>query len=515
MMKRQIKIATKVILSSFALCLANWAWAIPDQPGTLDATWAPTSPLGPGKLITPLGIDVNDTLRAMAVQPDGKVLLAGACVNNGMYQAFCSVRYLPTGAIDSTWGNAGTLLTAVGSSVAHAYAMTVQPDGKVLLAGDCLNGTTSNFCSVRYTSTGVLDTTWGTTGKLITSVSSSSSATSAARAMAVQPDGKVLLAGDCWNGLANDFCSVRYSPTGVLDTTWGTLGKLITSFGSVNSYVDRHAIAVQPDGKVLLAGSCSSGGKITFCSVRYLSTGVPDPTWGAMGIPLMTPIGNSADYPNAIAVQPDGKVLLAGNCLIGATNDFCSVRYLSTGAADPTWGTAGQLTTSIGSNDDFAYAVAVQPDGKVLLAGRCLNASSAYDFCSARYSPSGVLDSTWGVAGKLVTSISISSSLSGNAMAVQADGKVLLADHCTNGVSYGFCVVRYDGGPFGYQNCKLDIDGDGSVLATTDILISARIALGVTGPAAINGITFASNATRNTWPLIRDYLVRNCNMVLP
>ena len=99
-------------------------------------------------------------------------------------------------------------------------------------------------------------------------------------------------------------------------------------------------------------------------------------------------------------------------------------------------------------------------------------------------------------------------------MTLQPDGKVLLAGYCTNGATIGFCVARYDGGPFGYRNCSLDIDGDGSVLATTDSLIHTRIALGITGPAVVNGITFPPTATRNTWPLIRDYLVTQCGMSL-
>ena len=100
------------------------------------------------------------------------------------------------------------------------------------------------------------------------------------------------------------------------------------------------------------------------------------------------------------------------------------------------------------------------------------------------------------------------------ALAIQPDGKLLLAGVCANGQNYDFCALRYDGGPFGYKNCSLDIDGDGLVLATTDSLMHTRIALGITGPAVVNGITFRPTATRNTWPLIRDYLVTQCGMSL-
>ena len=99
-------------------------------------------------------------------------------------------------------------------------------------------------------------------------------------------------------------------------------------------------------------------------------------------------------------------------------------------------------------------------------------------------------------------------------MTLQSDGKILLVGTCFNGTNNDFCAARYDGGPFGYQNCKPDIDGDCSFLATTDALIYTRIALGLTGSAVVNGITFPTTATRNTWPLIRDYLVTQCGMSL-
>ena len=130
----------------------------------------------------------------------------------------------------------------------------------------------------------------------------------------------------------------------------------------------------------------------------------------------------------------------------------------------------------------------------------------------------GTLDATWATssplgAGKLITPIG-SGNDQANSITLQPDGKVLLAGNCSNGTNNDFCAARYDGGPFGYQNCKPDIDGDGSFLATTDALIYTRIALGITGPAVIGGMTFAPTATRNTWPLIRDYLVTQCGMSL-
>ena len=187
------------------------------------------------------------------------------------------------------------------------------------------------------------------------------------------------------------------------------------------------------------------------------------------------------------------------------------------GTLDATWATssplgAGKLITPIGSDHDYATAMILQPDGKALLAGYCSNGTN-FDFCAARYLANGTLDSTWNGTGKVITPIGSSYDVAA-ALTLQPDGKVLLAGYCSNGTNADFCAARYDGGPFGYRNCSLDIDGDGSVLATTDSLIHTRIALGITGSAVVNGITFPATATRNTWPLIRDYLVTQCGMSL-
>ena len=217
-----------------------------------------------------------------------------------------------------------------------------------------------------------------------------------------------------------------------------------------------------------------------------------------------------------MTLQPDGKVLLAGYCSNGTNNDFCAARYLASGTLDTTWNGTGKVITAIGSDNDRATSMTLQPDGKVLLAGYCWNGANFY-FCAARYLANGTLDTTWNSTGTNAGTV-ITPMYSGNdyatSMTLQPDGKVLLAGICYNGTNFDFCAARYDGGPFGYRNCTPDIDGDGSFLATTDALINMRIALGITGPAVIGGITFAPNATRNTWPLIRNYLVTQCGMSL-
>jgi uncharacterized delta-60 repeat protein len=488
---------TTVVSACFSLPLH----AIPGQPGTLDNTWGTL-----GRVVTAIGSGA-DRAYAMALQPDGKVLLAGECFG-GTNNDFCVARYNASGSLDATWNGNGKVITAIGTGADRANAMALQPDGKVLLAGYCVGGaSTIYFCAARYNANGTPDLTWNGTGKGITPISTIGTAADLANAMALQPDGKVLLAGYCSNGTNDDFCSLRYNADGTLDSSWGGTGKVITAIGTAN---DRAlAMALQPDGKVLLAGLCSAD----FCAARYNANGTLDNTWNGTGkVTTSVALGVLGGYATAMALQPDGKLLLAGRCGNSASTnyDFCSARYNAIGTLDTTWNGTGKLAVSLVSSDDWATGMTLQPDGKVLMTGQC---APGFAFCAARYNGQGTLDTTWNFTGLVTTSVGPGDARA-QATALQPDGKLLVAGYCSSGIDDDFCVTRYDGGPFGYQNCKMDIDGDGSVLATTDSLIHARIALGITGAAVINGITFPATATRNTWPLIRDYLVTQCGLSL-
>ena len=154
--------------------------------------------------------------------------------------------------------------------------------------------------------------------------------------------------------------------------------------------------------------------------------------------------------------------------------------------------------------------MAIDGSGRIVVAGHSYNGSN-YDFCLARYLAKGAPDISFGNAAVVITPIGTSQD-HGRAITLQPDGKIIVAGSCDVGSRTDFCLARYEGGPFDARNCSLDIDGDNLVLATTDMLIGTRIALGMTGPAVLSGISFAPHATRPTWPLIRDYLVSQCGM---
>jgi uncharacterized delta-60 repeat protein len=511
-------------------------------PGSLDTTPFPAFATGNGK-IPDLAIGVaDDIVSAVVVQPDGKIVMAGTCWN-GSNNDFCVARLNADGSLDTSFdgpnaaspGN-GKFLLPIGTSDESVNAAALQPDGKIVLAGTCQNGSNAeDFCLARLNVDGSLDASFngpsGTgNGKFPLPIGTSFDN---AYALALQPDGKIVVGGNCSNGDNYEFCIARLNADGSFDASFD--GPDASNPGNgrflfpIGSSVDlAYALALQPDGKIVLVGTCWNGSNNDFCVARLDADGALDASFdGPAGTgdgKFLLPIGASNDIARALALQPDGKILVAGYCLVGS-DKFCVARLNADGSLDASFDgpdvsnpSDGKFPLPIGVSNDYAFALALQPDGKIVLAGTCRNASKR-DFCVARLNFDGSLDTSFdGPAGtgdgKFLLTISTTGASRDSAFALtlQPDGKLLVAGGCGVLNNTDFCIARLHGGPFGAQNCKLDFDGNGLVTATIDGLIATRVMLGVRGPAVIGGIGFPANAKRNTWPLIRDYLVSQCGL---
>ena len=480
------------------------AGAVVAAPGALDTTFGAA---GTGKVFTAIGAG-NDNANAMAIQPDGKIVLAGGCVN-GANTDFCVARYNVDGTLDTNFNGNGKVLSPISTSDDIASSLAIQPDGKIVLAGYCFNGANQDFCVARFTAAGALDTSFNTTGFVITPMGTDNDYASA---VALQLDGKIVVAGYCFVSPGYDFCAARYGANGVLDTTFNGNGRVITPVGSGDDV--GNSVVVQIDGKIIVGGYCKNGGNNDFCLVRYKTDGVLDTTFSSGGSgKLIAGIGANNDYANRIAIQPDGKIVAAGFCYNAGANGVCVARFNADGSFDTTLNSTGKVFTAVGGINDDAASIVIQPDGKILTAGSCLNGANS-DFCLVRYFNDGSLDARFNGTGKVISTIGNGNDFA-KAVAQQPDGKIVVAGYCVNGANNDFCLARYDGGSFFASQCSMDIDGDGSVLATTDSLIHARIALGITGSAVVGGITFPNGAKRTTWPQIRDFLNTQCGMTLP
>jgi len=402
-------------------------------PGAPDATFGS----GFGTVITPIGSG-TDVAYSLALQPDGMIVVAGTCSNGTDYD-FCLARYLVNGTLNTNFNGIGKVVTAIGNGNDGAYSLALQPDGKIVVTGSCLNGTTYDFCLARYLASGALDLSFNGTGKVMTAIGSG---TDAAYSVALQPDGKIVVAGRCSNGTNTDFCLARYLASGALDVSLNGTGTVITTIGSGGDIA--RGVALQPDGKIVVAGYCSNGTSADFCLARYLASGTLDVSFNGSGTAI-TPIGVGDDYAISLALQPDGKIIVSGVCSNGANSDFCLARYLANGTFDTSFNSTGKVITPIGSSDDYGYSVALQPDDKIVVAGYCVSGAN-FDFCLARYLANGTLDTSFGSTGKVITAIGSGTDVA-NSAALQPDGKIVVAGFCSNGTNDDFCLARYDGGP--------------------------------------------------------------------
>tara|TARA_R110001606_G_scaffold72450_1_gene166706 strand:+ start:18617 stop:24574 length:5958 start_codon:yes stop_codon:yes gene_type:complete len=361
----------KIIVAGYSFVTTDdFAVARYNTDGSLDATFGTA-----GKVITPIGT-FDDYGWSLAIQSDDKIVVAGYSFN-GSNEDFALVRYTSNGALDTSFDTDGILTTAIGTGDDQAFAVAIQSDGKILAAGRSHNGSNFNFALVRYNTDGSLDTSFDTDGKLTTP---NGSAGDEAWSIAIQPDGKIVLAGTSTN-LQADFTVVRYNTNGSLDTGFDTDGKVTVNIGSGTADDQAYSVALQSDGKIVVGGSYNSG-NLDFALARLNSDGSLDTGFGTAG-KVITAVGISHETGRSVAIQADGKILLAGWSNNGSNYDFALVRYNTDGSLDGSFGTAGKVITPFGTSNDHAYAIGIQSDKKIVLAGRT-NAST-WDMALARY----------------------------------------------------------------------------------------------------------------------------------
>jgi uncharacterized delta-60 repeat protein len=253
---------------------------------------------------------------AVAVQPDGKILAAGATFVGGVGNEWALARYNGDGSLDASFGTGGLVITDIAPEIID---LALQPDGKIVAGG---RGS-GNFALARYNPDGSLDTSFGTGGKVATDWGGDDAIFS----VALQPDGKIVAAGDSLSSTA-DFVLARYSLDGSLDSSFGTGGKVITDFGGVGGRAN--AVVLQPDGKIVAAGiSVHAANPATFALARYNVDGSLDSSFGIGGKVTTSFGGAFGDVANALVLQPDGKIVAAGTD--EATSwDFALARYEGT-----------------------------------------------------------------------------------------------------------------------------------------------------------------------------------------
>jgi uncharacterized delta-60 repeat protein len=372
------------------------------HPGDLDTTFG-----SGGKKTVNFG--GTDAARAVLVQPNGRVVAAGG---GGPASSFCVVRLRSAnGTLDPTFGSGGKRVVDLGSDDESVYGAALQPDGKIVLAGD----SRLQPAVVRLKANGALDTTFDGDGKKLFSWGAIGRVT----AVVVAPNGKILLGG--FSGPEGGNIQVaRMTAKGALDTTFGAGGIATVDFGATEF---GEAIARQADGRILVAGQSSAGGAVI---ARLRATGVLDTDFGGDGR-VTLPGGGSL---SAVLVQPDRNIVVAGNASGSAM--MTVTRLKPDGSLDATFGSAGTTTVAFGSLANPLGGAARQPDGKIVVAGYTQDGE---DVAVARLNTNGSLDATFGTGGKATVDFGVATF--GNAVALARNGRIVVAGQKTGGDDFG------------------------------------------------------------------------------
>jgi uncharacterized delta-60 repeat protein len=397
----------------------------------------------------------TDIANAVALQADGKLVVAGLTYINNDYsqEDFAISRHLPDGTLDVTFGTGGKVKTDFPTLAAVASAVVVQPDGKILVAGGAFPNFTflGDVKLVRYNPDGTLDSSFGVGGIVTTTFPGQGSF---AFALALQPDGKIVMAGTDYINFSSevssntDFALARYNTDGTPDPGFGVGGKVTTDFNGGND--DAFAILVQPDGKLVAVGSAITANFYDFAAARYLPDGTLDSGFGVGGKVRTDFNGGSLDQAHGAVLQPDGKIVAAGTSIFngGLTQPFALARWTAGGQLDASFSGDGKQQVDFGSFDQTAYRVLLQPDGKIIPVGFADTESSDSDFLLARLDTSGTLDPSFGVGGKVRTSFG---DLNGGAKGavLQPDGRIVAVGfQATFSAQWAeFALSRYLGDP--------------------------------------------------------------------
>lgn len=336
------------------------------------------------------------------------------------------------GDLDQTFGRRGKVTTDFNGTTDIAYAVALQPDGKIVVVGTAYaNNDYSNedFAVTRYNANGTLDTSFGVNGRVTTNFANLAAVASA---VAIQSDGKIVVAGGAFPlfTFLGDYAIVRYNANGSLDSTFGRGGIVRTRFSAGGSYA--FAVALQADGKIIAGGtvfvdfSTDDSSNTDFALVRYKPNGTLDSTFGNGG-GVMTDFDGFNDDVQTLLIQPDGKIVAVGDAKNPAHYyDFALARYLPGGVLDTTFGAAGKVRTDFGASDlDIAYSAALQSNGKIVAAGGAtFNNGAEQDFAIARYNPNGTLDTNFSLDGRVTVDFG-SYLQNAYSVLIQTDGKIV------------------------------------------------------------------------------------------
>ena len=393
--------------------------------------------------------------RAASLQSDGSTYVVGSTATMSDGAQMAVQHFTSAGTLDTSFGINGQTIVTFSGGVSRAYAAAVQADGKILLVGSFTESGTSTtpqktmFALARLNVNGSLDTSFGDNGLVIDDFGDNIDA--AAQDVKLTSDGHIVVAGTAANELilgpaANDlFVQARYNSDGSLDTSFGNQGH--ASFTTANA-VDSAKIQLAADNSILLVGQTHGLDNGDTLLVKFNQNGALATGFGSNGVVHVGAWGAG------IALQVDGKILVASStahAIVGwnGPSDFLLTRYNADGTIDTGFGANGIVVTHFATGDSQAFAVAVQPNGDILVGGTATNnalpAGPGTDFAVVRYHDDGSLDTSFGAGGFLQIDYTNRDDALRQLM-VDANGMIMAAGSSTQlNTPDALAVTRFDG----------------------------------------------------------------------
>jgi len=410
-------------------------------PGTLDSTFGISGKITSNYFSTQMIFDT-------ATQPDGKIVAVGAAtVGSSNNNTFYAVRFNANGAIDTTFGSNGYFNLDMSGLGYNNFARTVelQPDGKIILGGavaQFINGDNYYFGVLRLNANGTIDNTFGNQGKSIFSMSSSSSTSNQIKDIALQADGKIIVAGTYYNSPSTDFAVARLNTDGSLDSDFSNDGKVLIGFtyNSTVNYDEAHRIKILSDSRILIGGETSFNDS-AWCMLQ--PDGSLDSSFGTGGKKTFA-TDNNFDF-GTVYFLPDNSVLLGGY-YSGNSDDAALYKISLDGTLDTTFGNSGKAIVDVdnSSSDGGIVDLDIDNTGKIYAVGKTLTGGTSY-FYLLNFNSNGTLNTNFSYDGKVLVNFGANSNY-GNSVSVQPNGKVLLAGYYN--YPYTGSLARFNNQPY-------------------------------------------------------------------
>lgn len=431
---KQIKKTTgKSITLTLVLCLFVTSTVLAAS-GALDTTFS-----GDGKLTMDFSAGGSSAAFDVAVQSDGKIVTVGDVIISDSDRNVGLARFKPGGALDTSFNGTGKVITDLGAVEEGAGLVIDKTSGKITVAGQKCETDQCDVLVLRYKGDGTIDTTFSSDG--VTVVDYGGNDNGSFGAIAAQSDGKIVVGGYMYNTAKGsyDFAVYRFTSAGALDKTFNSTGKKAIDFGATkNDFI--FGVVLQPaDGKIVVAGeTCDTNFEnCNFALARLNTDGSLDTSFNTTG--KQTTDFGANDYANAIAIQKDGKLVLAGAKATSTTEYFALARYNTNGKLDTTFAGTGKKTLLISGTGTVnrSNSVLIQAaDQKILVSG-----FADGDFAIARLTSTGGFDTSFNGTGKVTVDFGGDERCRG--LAIQpSGGKYVLAGSTFDGSVYHWALAR-------------------------------------------------------------------------